>query len=111
MRQFHPRRITRSRFSKSDGLNSTAIFAQSPAIAAERKMARRETMSRFPSMISPNDLNPALVASLDFDLLREYRILRPPCTPYPPATEVTADYGTLALDEAIASHNQAAVPR
>jgi hypothetical protein len=51
--------MTWTSLSNSKGLNSTAIFAQSPAIAAEHEMARRETISPLLSMISAIGSNPA----------------------------------------------------
>ena len=45
-------------------------------------------------------------ASLDLELIRKYSVPGPRYTSYPPATQFTADLGSLALDEAVADDNR-----
>ncbi|HVS51334.1 MAG TPA: oxygen-independent coproporphyrinogen III oxidase [Opitutaceae bacterium] len=57
-------------------------------------------------MILPTDTPASPAASLDLDLIRKYSIPGPRYTSYPPATQFTADLGSLALEQAIADDNR-----
>lgn len=85
---------------------AAAIFAQRPAIPAEREPGGPAIVVVPKPMILPAETHSVRPAPLDVDLIRKYSVPGPRYTSYPPATKFTDHVATLGLAEAIADDNR-----